>query len=99
MSTRTIRTTPDIVLTLGHWDTVYLMSINNTHRPVLTAAEAGAWDGGSVGTPCAVQMAGSSWRLYYAGRAAGTGSWEGIGLALSGEGDLFHGVPTVFKRR
>jgi hypothetical protein len=48
-------------------------------------------------------MAGGRWRLYYAGRAAGggggssgsTGPWQGIGLALSGDG----GVEAGFKRR
>jgi hypothetical protein len=69
------------------------------------SAEPGAWDGGGVGAPCAVPMAGGRWRLYYAGRAAvdggdggGTGPWEGIGLALSAQGAA---DPTAqpFKRR
>jgi hypothetical protein len=55
-----------------------------------------AWDGGSVGAPCAVPMSGGKWRLYYAGRpAAGDddGGWRGVGLAL---GDLSGGA---FRRR
>jgi hypothetical protein len=41
-------------------------------EPVLVAAaEEAAWDGGGVGTPCAVSMAAGRWRLYYSGRPAG----------------------------
>lgn len=53
-------------------------------QPVLTAAPggSGAWDGGSVGSPCAVPMAAGRWRVYYAGRERQAGPWRGIGLAL-----------------
>lgn len=72
-------------------------------QPVLSTAEQddGAWDGGSVGCPCAVPMSAGRWRLYYgAKQATGPGPWEGIGLALSVEGsELFEGVPASFKRR
>jgi hypothetical protein len=45
-------------------------------------------------------MAGGRWRLYYAGRKAAGGAWQGIGLALSEEGGpTFQGAPTAFKRR
>eukprot|EP00887_Chlorella_sp_A99_P007636 scaffold20.g7636.t1 len=69
--------------------------------PVLEASsEPGAWDGGAVGTPWAVSMAEGRWRLYYAGRrGAHGGGWEGIGLALSREGELYDGAPTRFERR
>ena len=69
-------------------------------RPLFCGAAAGAWDHGGVGAPCAVQMAGSSWRLYYAGRGArGTGPWEGVGVALSEGEPVFHGLPVAFARR
>ncbi len=68
--------------------------------PVLEASAApGAWDGGGVGTPWAVSMAGGRWRLYYAGRAGAAGAWRGIGLALSEDGGEFMGAPTRFRRR
>lgn len=69
-------------------------------EPVLRpAAEAGAWDSGEVGAPCAVSMAGGKWRLYYAGKGtAGPGAWSGVGLALS-EGETFKGAPVRFRRR
>jgi hypothetical protein len=67
-------------------------------EPVLSAAEGDVWDSYEVGTPCAVSMAAGKWRLYYAGRG-GDGVWGGIGVALSQEGDLFHGAPTKFARR
>ena len=39
--------------------------------PVLVpSTDAGAWDCGAVGTPCAVSMKEGRWRLYYAGRGA-----------------------------
>lgn len=77
-------------------------------RPVLlpAAAEAEAaggvsWDGGDVGSPCAVSMSAGKWRLYYCGRKErGPGPWQGIGLALSVDGcPSFEGVPTQFRRR
>jgi hypothetical protein len=74
-------------------------------QPVLAppTAAAGAWDAGGVGSPCAVPMSGGRWRLYYAGRSAQHGAWEGIGVALgappardaAGGG----GVQLAFKRR
>lgn len=68
--------------------------------PVLTASQtAGAWDAGSVGTPCAVAMSEGRWRLYYAGRAQQSGPWEGIGVAL-GSADAQSGrLQLSFKRR
>lgn len=70
-------------------------------RPVLTASEASdAWDCGSVGTPCAVSMAGGSWRLYYSGKQqTGPGAWTSIGMALNTEdSDQFEGIQIAFKR-
>lgn len=60
-------------------------------RPVLlpAAAEAEAaggvsWDGGDVGSPCAVSMSAGKWRLYYCGRKErGPGKW-GTGLEAGG---------------
>eukprot|EP00873_Tetraselmis_striata_P025374 jgi/Tetstr1/445638/TSEL_003443.t1 len=68
--------------------------------PVLApSGVAGAWDGGSVGTPRAVPMA-DSWRLYYAGRAEGEAAWTGIGMALSEEGGAkVSGMAASFRRR
>ncbi|EFJ53217.1 hypothetical protein VOLCADRAFT_86273 [Volvox carteri f. nagariensis] len=59
------------------------------------------WDGGDVGSPCAVSMSAGRWRLYYGGRKqSGQGPWQGIGLALSLEsGPTFEGVPVQYKRR
>lgn len=69
----------------------------------MASEEAGAWDEGAVGQPCAVAMAEGRWRLYYTGRSAGPGSsrpWEGIGLALSdATAPMFEGIPSKFKRR
>ena len=64
--------------------------------PVLAASDdAGAWDAGGVGAPCAVDMAGGRWRLYYEGRASPSGAPTGVGLALSaGEGGALS-----FRRR
>ncbi|KAJ9534567.1 hypothetical protein QJQ45_022078 [Haematococcus lacustris] len=64
------------------------------------AGQAGAWDAGAVGAPCAVSMSGGRWRLYYAGRAeAAAGPWLGVGLALSDQGGpTFQGVPCTFSR-
>jgi hypothetical protein len=73
-----------------------------SNRPILSASsEAGAWDSGDVGVPCAVPMAGGKYRLYYGGRAdAALGAWGGVGLALSAEGsEVFDGVPVDFRRR
>ncbi|KXZ52088.1 hypothetical protein GPECTOR_10g1111 [Gonium pectorale] len=72
--------------------------------PVLEAeggSAPGAWDGGDVGSPCAVSMSAGRWRLYYGGRKqSGTGPWQGIGLALSVEGGpAFERVPVQFRRR
>ncbi len=33
------------------------------------AAGSDPWDGGDVGSPCAVSMSGGRWRLYYCGRS------------------------------
>ena len=70
-------------------------------EPVLSeSSDPDAWDTGSVGTPWAVSMARGKWRLYYSGRTgAAAGPWEGIGLALSEDGDSFDGAPGKFKRR
>lgn len=70
------------------------------NRPVLTASDSpDAWDGGSVGTPCPVSMAGGSWRLYYSGRQSTLGPWTGIGMALnSSEIEEFEGIRVTFKR-
>ncbi|KAI8471882.1 MAG: glycosyl hydrolase [Monoraphidium minutum] len=66
------------------------------------SADAGAWDAGGVGAPCAVPMAGGRWRLYYAGRGrgggGGPGRWEGVGLALSEQGAA-DAAAQPFKRR
>ena len=64
------------------------------------AHDSEAWDNGSVGTPCAVSMAGGSWRLYYSGKKqAGPGAWHGIGMALNTENsELFEGIKVSFKR-
>lgn len=74
-------------------------------RPVLEGSGGsgggGAWDGGDVGCPWAVSMAGGAWRLYYSGREQrGGGAWRGIGMARSAEGaQLFEGVaPQQFQR-
>eukprot|EP00892_Ulva_mutabilis_P004235 jgi/Ulvmu1/2183/UM013_0028.1 len=67
-------------------------------EPVLRAGEGEAWDAAEVGAPCAVAMAAGKWRLYYAGRAA-DGVWGGIGVALSEDGQTWHGAPTKFRRR
>jgi hypothetical protein len=71
--------------------------------PVLAAAPSpSAWDGGCVGAPCAVPMAGGAWRLYYGGRARGAprGAWCGVGLALGEEGAGGGGLAGVaWKRR
>lgn len=70
--------------------------------PVLSPSEEnGAWDSGCVGTPWAVSMAQGKWRLYYSGRSTrGSGPWEGIGLALSCDGQVTaEGAPASFKRR
>ncbi|KAF8059183.1 NDK1 [Scenedesmus sp. PABB004] len=64
------------------------------------AAPRGAWDAGGVGAPCGVAMSGGRWRLYYAGRAAGAGPWQGIGVALgAAEAGAGGGVTIAFKRR
>lgn len=77
-------------------------------RPVLEGSgeggeggAGGAWDGGDVGCPWAVSMAGGRWRLYYSGRPQrGGGAWRGIGMARSVEGaPLFEGAaPQQFRR-
>lgn len=68
-------------------------------EPVLTVAQAGAWDAGSVGAPCAVPMSAGRWRLYYAGREQAEGPWEGIGVALGGREEGSTTGPISFKRR
>lgn len=71
-------------------------------KPLLEgSADNQAWDHAGVGCPCAVQMAGGRWRLYYTGRQRKvTGPWEGVGLALSiADGPSFNGVQCGFKRR
>lgn len=63
--------------------------------------QAGAWDAGSVGAPCAVAMSAGRWRLYYSGRSQQLGPWEGIGVALggpAGEGAAAGGQ-LAFQRR
>jgi hypothetical protein len=70
-------------------------------HPILEpSSEAGAWDGGAVGCPWAVSMAGGKWRLYYSGRAMREGgAWRGIGMARSVDGaQSFRGAPTQFRR-
>lgn len=70
-------------------------------RAVLSCSDSSdAWDGGSVGTPCPVSMAGGSWRLYYSGRQSRqNGSWGGIGMALtSNDDEQFEGIKVSFKR-
>ena len=58
------------------------------------------WDSGSVGAPCAVSMAGGSWRLYYSGRQqSAAGAWNGIGMALNtDDSEVFEGIKVSFKR-
>ncbi|GMH36376.1 hypothetical protein BSKO_04244 [Bryopsis sp. KO-2023] len=77
-----------------------LMNWNRHPRPVLSKSGGSGWDCGSIGSPWAVSMAGGRWRLYYAARKDATGSWDGIGLALSvTDGETFEGIATEFKRR
>lgn len=69
-------------------------------EPVLQASnEADAWDGGGVGSPCAVSMAGGRWRLYYAGKKHRDSAWQGIGVALSADDRIVSTAPTQFARR
>lgn len=73
--------------------------------PVLSpSSDKDAWDSGSVGTPWAVSMAKGQWRLYYSGRKATQGPWQGIGLALSGSNsgqdiEKWLEAPVKFRRR
>mgnify|MGYP001810544267 CR=1 FL=1 len=68
--------------------------------PLLTPSQLQeAWDGGSVGAPCAVPMSAGRWRLYYAGRGQHVGPWEGIGVALGGREEGGLTGPMAFKRR
>lgn len=68
--------------------------------PLLTPSQLQeAWDGGSVGAPCAVPMSAGRWRLYYAGRGQREGPWEGIGVALGGREEGSLTGPMAFKRR
>lgn len=83
---------------------VLKIGILGCDRPLLAASsEEGAWDGGSVGAPCVVPMAGGAYRLYYGGRPKGeTGAWSGFGLALTGKGETeasFEGARVDFLRR
>ncbi|GLC40941.1 hypothetical protein PLESTB_000964300 [Pleodorina starrii] len=85
----------------------YPAPVLESQQPAAVAEEAGPsgasdpWDGGDVGSPCAVSMSAGRWRLYYGGRRqSGRGPWQGIGLALSVEGGAtFEGVPVEYRRR
>eukprot|EP00879_Flechtneria_rotunda_P022777 GHRR01024054.1.p1 GENE.GHRR01024054.1~~GHRR01024054.1.p1 ORF type:complete len:357 (+),score=108.66 GHRR01024054.1:488-1558(+) len=69
-------------------------------QPILSpSGNPAAWDAGSVGTPSAVAMSLGKWRLYYAGRSAQLGPWEGIGVALGGPNSEGSSSELTFKRR
>lgn len=77
-----------------------LVAWTRRQAPILEASsQEGAWDGGAVGSPCAVSMAGGKWRLYYSGKSAsGLGAWDGVGVALA-DTEESNGLPTAFQRR
>jgi len=49
----------------------------------LAAGDAGAWDAGGVGSPCALPEPGGGWRLYYEGHGAEGTTPAGVGMAVA----------------